>query len=104
MVEENTQKFGSQTIGIHGVELPLYSSVEDSKQWWKFFPRGSPNVQSQLLLKQNHKYWAPNDEMLLSDGRVDAGPLDSFKVGRVSKPGAKQIAEKVTNINHVQNS
>jgi hypothetical protein len=44
MVEENTTKFGSQTIGIHGQELPLYSKSNESKEWWKYFPRGSPAV------------------------------------------------------------
>lgn len=39
--------------------------------------------------------------MLLSDGRPEAGPTDPFKTGRVGKPGPKQIADKVTNINHV---
>ena len=39
--------------------------------------------------------------MLLSDGRPEAGPTDPFKTGRVNKPGSKQIADKVTNINHV---
>jgi len=24
MIEENIEKFGKQTIGIHGVDLPLY--------------------------------------------------------------------------------
>jgi hypothetical protein len=38
MVEENTQKFGEQTIGIHGQELPLYMKTEESKHWWKYFP------------------------------------------------------------------
>ena len=40
--------------------------------------------------------------MLLSDGRAEAGPTDTFKTGRVNKPGPKQIADKVTNINHVE--
>ena len=51
MVEENTRKFGEQTIGIHGQELPQYSQTNDSKQWWTYFPRSTPTVQSQLLLK-----------------------------------------------------
>ena len=67
MVEENTQKFGEQTIGIHGQELPLYSKTEESKRWWKYYPHGDPKINSQLLLKQTHKYWAVNDEMLLAD-------------------------------------
>lgn len=104
MVEENTRKFGEQTIGIHGQELPRYMETEGSKAWWKYFPRGQPEVQSQILLKQNHKYWAVNDEMLLADGKPTSGPECPFKQGRVQKPAAKGVAEKVTNINHVDNS
>lgn len=42
MVEQNTNKFGEQTIGIHGQELPLYGQSDDSKQWWKYYPKGQP--------------------------------------------------------------
>lgn len=100
MVEENTQKFGAQTIGIHGQELPKYSESNESKQWWKYFPRGEPAVQSQLLLKQNTKYWAVNDEMLLSDVRVEPAPMDVFKMNRQPKNGEKEIPEKVTSVIH----
>lgn len=51
MVEENTEKFGEQTIGIHGQELPLYMKNEDSKRWWKFYPQGDPKIDSLYLLK-----------------------------------------------------
>jgi hypothetical protein len=44
MIEENTTKFGEQTIGIHGQELPTYSATQESKHWWKHFPRGQPTV------------------------------------------------------------
>lgn len=67
MVEENTNKFGEQTIGIHGQELPNYSQNEESKRWWKYYPQGQPKNDSLLRLKQDVKYWAVNDEMLLSD-------------------------------------
>lgn len=83
MVEENTQKFGEQTIGIHGQELPLYMKSEDSKRWWKFFPQGDPKVDSLYLMKQENKYWAKNDEMLLGDVKEEGGPQDPFKIGRV---------------------
>lgn len=46
MIDENTQKFGEQVIGIHGQELPQYMHTDLSKEWWKHFPRGSPDVQS----------------------------------------------------------
>jgi hypothetical protein len=34
MVEENTIKFGEQTIGIHGQELPRYLHSNE-EVWWK---------------------------------------------------------------------
>jgi len=92
MVEENTQKFGEQTIGIHGKELPLYMKSDDSKLWWKFFPQGQPAIDSLVLLKQTHKYWAKNDEMLLSDMSHKSGPEDPFKINRVKKPGVKDVS------------
>lgn len=55
MVTENVSKFGDQTIGIHGQELPKYMETDASKAWWKI-PRGNaeaPTVQSRVLLKQN---------------------------------------------------
>jgi len=52
MIRENVDKFGAQTIGIHGQELPAYMDKEESKKYWTFFPRNScPDVQSQVLLK-----------------------------------------------------
>lgn len=70
---------------------------EQSKQWWTFFPRNSaPEIQSQQLLKQSHKYWAKNDEMLLADGKHTSGPECPFKTGRVQKPGPRAVSNKVT--------
>jgi len=51
MIEENTTKFGEQTIGIHGQELPQYSATCVDKHWWKHFPRGEPAVQSLSQLR-----------------------------------------------------
>ncbi len=104
MIAENTAKFGEQTIGIHGQELPQYSAAPESKAWWTHFPRGDPQVQSQLLLKQSHKYWAPNDEMLLADGTHTSGPEDPFKQNRVQKPRPCEVPDKVTRINHADNA
>lgn len=44
MIEDNTNKFGEQSLGIHGQDLPHYSAVEGTKQWWKYHPHGSPTV------------------------------------------------------------
>lgn len=103
MIDENTQKFGEQTIGIHGQELPQYSRTEESKRWWKYFPRGDPKVDSLLQLKQNTKYWAQDDLMLLSDVKQEAGPADPFKVNRVQKPHSRDVSDKVTSQNHWSN-
>ena len=40
MIMENVNKFGEQTIGIHGQELPKYSQFEQSKEWWKYATNG----------------------------------------------------------------
>jgi len=103
MVEENTEKFGEQTIGIHGQELPLYAKSEESKRWWKFFPQGKPAIDSQILLKQTNKYWANNDQMLLGDVKEEGGPADVFKINRVMKPGTREVTDKVTQMNHFDN-
>lgn len=104
MVEENTMKFGEQTIGIHGQELPLYMKSEDSKRWWHYFPSSNPKIDSLALLQQTNKFWAANDEMLLGDVKEEGGPQDPFKIGRVQKPGAREVSDKVTNINHTDNN
>lgn len=83
MVEDNTQKFGDQTIGIHGQDLPFFSKTDESKTYWKYHPQAHPDVQSQRLLKQNNKTWAKNDDMYLGDVTEVGGPKDPFKTGRV---------------------
>lgn len=84
--------------------MPLYCKSEESKRWWKFYPHGQPKVDSQLLLKQTHKYWANNDEMLLGDVNEFGGPEDPFKINRVQKPGTREVTDKVTNQNHFDNN
>ena len=102
MVLENVGKFGEQTIGIHGQELPKYTATNESKEWWKYATQGkdAPAVQSRLLLKQNQKYWATNDNMLISDTLETAGPQDFFKQTHVPKMGEKLVPDKPTNLVH----
>lgn len=39
----NTGKFGEQTIGIHGQNLPKFHRADtESKQWWKFHQNQKP--------------------------------------------------------------
>ena len=101
MIHENTVKFGDQVVGIHGQELPLFSAQNDSKTWWEYLPKGSPKVQSHVLLKQNHKFYAKNDEMLINSVRADPAPEDPFKINRVININqTKEIPEKPNNVSH----
>ena len=52
MVAENNEKFGNVSIGIHGSELPKFSSNVASKEWWKVqrANKADPRIQSQLML------------------------------------------------------
>ena len=80
MIVDMTKKFGTVTVGVHGMELPKFSESEMSKHWWKYLPRESdPRFQSRLHLKQAQQYWAKNDNMLLADKCMDEGPQDQFK-------------------------
>ena len=102
MVAENTSKFGSVTIGIHGGELPKFSNDNTSKQWWRYqhAVKEDPKIQSRVLLKQTQQYWAKNDLNLLSDMVHDEAPLDFFKQTHVPKEGFKNIPSKVNELTH----
>ena len=80
MIEDMTKKFGTVTVGVHGMELPKFSHDEEAKHWWKYQPHeANPKFQSRVQLKQAQKFWAKNDEMLLADKKCDEGPQDHFK-------------------------
>ena len=42
--------------------------------------------------------------MLLGDMKEEGGPNDPFKIGRVCKPGEKEVTEKVNNVSHYDNT
>lgn len=35
MIEENMEKFGRISIGVHGIELPKFNVCDDTKQYWR---------------------------------------------------------------------
>ncbi len=35
IINNLTQKYGNVTVGIHGQELPKFSSDETTKEWWR---------------------------------------------------------------------
>jgi hypothetical protein len=37
MIQENSQKFGNISIGIHGKELPKYSDSTPDREFWKHY-------------------------------------------------------------------
>tara|TARA_B110000305_G_scaffold86935_1_gene97886 strand:+ start:115 stop:348 length:234 start_codon:yes stop_codon:yes gene_type:complete len=65
--EATMTKFGTQTVGIHGQDLPLYQGTKDYKYWEITNKVKEPKFTSQLVMNQERKWWAKNDEMLLGD-------------------------------------
>ena len=79
MLENNMRVFGNVSIGIHGKELPKYH--KSINEWWHtksgFNPK--PKENSLLRLKQSKKYWAKEDNILLSDVVNTEPEIDDFK-------------------------
>lgn len=88
MLENYVKKFGKVCIGIHGKELPKYSDMQtgdESKAWWKQ-KRGyteNPMYKSHKILSQDHKFWAKNDQIFVSDVLEDSAPADPFKTTHI---------------------
>ena len=76
MVEYNSKTFGKVAIGVHGKELPKFKDEKDSKVWWKLRSgfTSQPHWQSAKEMQQTNKFWAKNDDMLLSDIRDTLPP------------------------------
>ena len=102
MVAANTQKFGTQTVGVHGCELPKFSEAKESKTWWNYQQdrKQNPLVQSATVLKQNQKFWAKNDLILLGDKTNDGAPKDALKTSMYQKQAVKEAMPKVTSLVH----
>lgn len=92
---------------MHGQELPKFSDQKNPEEqlYWK--KQGtytnSPKYQSQVILKQEQKYWADNDKVRISDVQEGPAPVDPFKktfVPQTTKKHKFQVPEKVTNITH----
>jgi hypothetical protein len=56
-------------------------------------------------MQQDNKWWAKNDQMLLSDLSPEQCPkIDSFKACHVSLPRQREVAEKVSRIDFFDKS
>ncbi len=53
MINENMEKFGIISLGVHGKELPKFSDKTPDREWWKNYNGyvNSPINQSAKLLK-----------------------------------------------------
>jgi hypothetical protein len=106
MIEDMTQKFGNQVLGVHGAELPKFAGNEKDQYYWTLQQgyNPEPRCNSLNLMKQEQKYWAVNDEVKLSDTTGLEAPVDPFKTVHCPKKSKFNIANKVTQENHWPNS
>ena len=104
MIDYNMKTFGNVAIGIHGKELPKFSQTQNMKEYWKLAQtyKDNPTVTSRLELRQTHKYWAKPDEMLLSNVREEAAPVDPFQVTHCPKEAKRDVCQKVNELNNFQ--
>ena len=96
-VEYNMNTFGNVSIGIHGKELPKFSENKTGQKWWTMKPdyHQKPNFQSRLEMKQDQKFWAQNDPVLMSDVVEDPAPVDPLKKEFVPKVIKADVPEKI---------
>lgn len=101
LINDMLSKFGNVTVGIHGQELPKFAETEDSKYWWKLKNnKPTPTNQSLAQYKQNMKYWARDDQILLADVNTEPAPIDQFKVEHVPQKKKLDIPDKVNHVMH----
>lgn len=107
--KEHIQECRGVNVGVHAAPLPGYSDCEniEDKMYWqnaKDYVRAPKNV-SRLQLQQDRKWWAKNDKLLLSDlSPEQSSPIDSFKACHISLPKRRELADKVSNIDHFKAS
>jgi hypothetical protein len=98
--EYNLKTFSEHPKGVHGQELPKFSSHENTKEFWKLREGyvENPKHQSQLEYLQGIKYWKKPEELLLNEHRDYIEPKGQKRA--VTLPNKKK--EEITqNINHI---
>lgn len=98
MVQDMTKKFGNQILGVHGQELPKFAGTADRFYWKKYQGYADqPRCMSLNKLNQERKYWADDDQMLLSDTTGQVAPDCPFKINRVMPRKSKYfVTQNVT--------
>ena len=98
--EYNLKTFSEHPKGVHGQELPKFSSHENTKEFWKLREGyvENPKHQSQLEYLQGIKYWKKPEELLLNEHRDYIEPKGKKRA--VTLPNKKK--EEITpSINHI---
>lgn len=67
LIDDNMEKFGKVSIGVHGFELPKFRDSLEQKEWWKlaYAYNQSPNYNSAKVLRSSFK--GRIDQMALAD-------------------------------------
>ena len=76
--EYNLKTFADHPKGVHGHELPKYSTSENTKEFWKLQDGyvENPKHKSQFEYLQEIKYWKKPEELLLSEHREYVEPTE----------------------------
>ncbi|CAI2359718.1 unnamed protein product [Moneuplotes crassus] len=100
-LEHYSKTFGNITIGVHGRELPKFST--NNKEWWKNQSgyNSSPKYLSSKVMHEDRNSFKKNEPIVLAETTIEPPPLDVFK--RNSIPNLKpyqtlehKIAPKIT--------
>ena len=80
VIDNLTSKYGNQTIGIHGAELPQFKGSRTTQEWWKHTKsyNAVPNITSALNLKELQKL-GKIDNLKLNDVEPQPFGPDPFK-------------------------
>ena len=100
-IRHNTIVFASDTIGVHGKELPKFAESPNATEYWKLrteFYNPAPENNSRLVVKQNMKYWAKPDEFKLADAQTTLPSPDVFKSTHVPKESKEPDLKKVNEV------
>ena len=98
--EYNLKTFSDHPKGVHGHELPKFSSNENTKEFWKLREGyvANPKHSSQLEYLEGIKYWKKPEELLLNEHREYVEPKREKRA--VTLPNKiKDITPSVNKIN-----
>ena len=96
----NLKTFAEHPKGVHGHELPKFSTSEKTKEFWKLREGyvENPKHKSQLEYLEEIKYWKKPEELLLNEHRDYIEPKGEKRAFTLPN----KIKDEITpNINHI---